>query len=43
MAGLMLKKRRKLSHGLDQTKCRDNQISEHSCKESGRANLKEAL
>jgi hypothetical protein len=43
MAGLMLKKIRKLSHGLDRTKCKDTQISKHGCKESGRANLKEAL
>jgi hypothetical protein len=45
MAGLMLKKekKRKLNHGLDQMKCRDTQISEHSCKESGRSNLEEAL
>jgi hypothetical protein len=43
MAGLMLKKRRKLSHGLDRTKCRDTQISKHGCKESGRADLEEAL
>jgi hypothetical protein len=43
MAGLMLQKREeKLSHGLD-TKCRDTQISKHGCKESGRANLEEAL
>jgi hypothetical protein len=42
MDGLMLKKRRKLSHGLD-TKCRDTQISKHGCKESGRADLEEAL
>jgi hypothetical protein len=32
-----------LSHGLDRTKCRDTQISEHSCKESGRADLREAF
>jgi hypothetical protein len=37
------KKRRKLSHGLDQMKCRGTQISEYGCKESGRANLNEAL
>jgi hypothetical protein len=43
MAGLMLKKRRKLSHGLDGTECRDTQISQHSCKESGRADLREVL
>jgi hypothetical protein len=43
MAGLMLKKEKKLSHGLDRTKCRDTQISKHGCKESGRANLEEAL
>jgi hypothetical protein len=43
MAGLMLKKRRKLGHGLDRTKCRDTQISEHRCKESGRTDLKEAF
>jgi hypothetical protein len=43
MAGLMLKKRRKLSHGLDRTKCRYTQISKHGCKESGRADLEEAL
>jgi hypothetical protein len=43
MAGLMLKKRRELSHGLDRTKCRDTQISKHGCKESGRADLEEAL
>jgi hypothetical protein len=43
MAGLMLKnENKKLSHGLDRTKRRDTQISEHSCKESGRADLKEA-
>jgi hypothetical protein len=27
MAGLMLQKKEKLSHGLDRTKCRDTQIS----------------
>jgi hypothetical protein len=43
MAGLMLKKRRKLNHGLDRTKCRDTQISKHGYKESGRADLREAL
>jgi hypothetical protein len=43
MAGLMLKKRRRLSHGLDQMMYRDTQILEHSCKESGRADLKEAF
>jgi hypothetical protein len=43
MAGLMLKKRRKRSHGFDQTKCKDTQISEHSFEESGKADLKEAL
>jgi hypothetical protein len=36
-------KRRKLSHDLDRTKCRDTQIFEYSCKESGRADLKEAF
>jgi hypothetical protein len=36
MAGLMLKNRRKLSHGLDM-KCRDTQTSKHGRKESGRA------
>jgi hypothetical protein len=35
--------RRKLSHGLDRTKCRDTQISKHNCKESGRADIKEAF
>jgi hypothetical protein len=40
---LMLKKRRKLSHGLDRIKCRDTRNSEHSYKESGRADLEEAL
>jgi hypothetical protein len=43
MAGLMLKKRRKLSHGLGRTKCRDTQISKHGCKKSSRADLKEAI
>jgi hypothetical protein len=43
MAGLMLQKRRKLSHGLDRTKCRDTQISQHGYKESGRADLREVL
>jgi hypothetical protein len=43
MTGLMLKKRRKLRHGLDRTKCRDTQISKYGCKESGKADLKEAL
>jgi hypothetical protein len=43
MVGLMLKKEEKLSHGLDLTKCRDTQISKHGCKESGRADLREAL
>jgi hypothetical protein len=42
MAGLMLKKGRKLSHGLDLTKCRDTQISQHGCMESSRAGLEEA-
>jgi hypothetical protein len=32
-----------LSHGRDQTKCRDTQISKHGCKESGRADLEEAF
>jgi hypothetical protein len=39
----MVQKRRKLSYGLDRTKCRDIQISEHSCKDSARADLKEAF
>jgi hypothetical protein len=43
MAGLMLKKRRKLSNGHDRTKCRGTQISQHGCKESGGADLKEAF
>jgi hypothetical protein len=44
MAGLMLQKeKKKLSHGLDRTKCRGTQISQHGCKESGRADLKEAF
>jgi hypothetical protein len=44
MAGLMLQKeKKKLRHGLDRTKCRDTQISQHSCRESGRADLKEAF
>jgi hypothetical protein len=43
MAGLMLKKRRKLSQGLDRTKCRGTQISQHGCKESGGADLEEAI
>jgi hypothetical protein len=43
MAGLMLKREEKLSHGLDYPMCRDNQISQHGCKESGRADLKENL
>jgi hypothetical protein len=43
MAGLMLKKRRKMSHGLDRTKCRGTQISQHGYKESGGAGLREAL
>jgi hypothetical protein len=43
MAGLMLQKdKKKLRHGLDRTRCRDTQISEHSFKESGRADLEEA-
>jgi hypothetical protein len=42
MVGMMLK-RRKLRHGLDRTKCGDTQISKHGCKESGRADLEEAL
>jgi hypothetical protein len=33
----------KLSHGLDRTKCRDTQISQHGCKESGRVDLEEAF
>jgi hypothetical protein len=43
MAGLMLKKEKELSHGLDRMKCRDTQISWHSCKESGSADLRKAL
>jgi hypothetical protein len=43
MAGLMLKKRRKLSHGVDRTKHRGTEFSKHSCKESSRADLREAL
>jgi hypothetical protein len=44
MAGLMLQKeKKKLSHGLDRSKCRDIQISQHGCKESGRADLEEAM
>jgi hypothetical protein len=39
----MLKKRRKLSHGLDRTKCRGTQIYQHDYKESGGADLREAL
>jgi coenzyme F420-reducing hydrogenase beta subunit len=42
MAGLMLK-RRKLRHGLDRTKCRGTKISEHSCNECGRADLREVF
>jgi hypothetical protein len=43
MAGLMLKNIREQSHGLDQTECTDTQIFEHSYKECGRADLKEAF
>jgi hypothetical protein len=44
MAGLVLQKREeKLSHGLDHPTSRDTQISEHGCKGSGRADLKEAF
>jgi hypothetical protein len=37
------KREEKLKHGLDRTKCRDTQISKHGYKESGRADLDEAL
>jgi hypothetical protein len=44
MAGLMLQKeKKKLRHGLDRMKCRDTQISQHSRKESGRVDLREAF
>jgi hypothetical protein len=44
MDGLMLQKeKKKLRHGLDRMKCKDTQISQHSCKESGRADLREAF
>jgi hypothetical protein len=43
MAGLMLKREEKLSHGLDHPTCRDTQISQQGYKESGRADLEEAL
>jgi hypothetical protein len=40
---MLKKERRKLSHVLDRTKCRDTQISEHSYKESSGVDLKEAF
>jgi hypothetical protein len=43
IADLMLKKEKKTESWSYQTKCRDTQISEHSCKESGWADLREAL
>jgi hypothetical protein len=43
MVGYGPKREENLSYGLNRTKCRDTQISKHGCKESGRADLKEAL